>query len=79
MVLGNHGRSVASVIFTPFAKLLARLNVTPNMVTYGSAVIIAGLSFGVLARGHLALGGILLGVVLFMDSVDGVLARLTNN
>jgi CDP-diacylglycerol--glycerol-3-phosphate 3-phosphatidyltransferase len=76
-VLGNHGRSVATVVFTPFAKLLARIGITPNMVTYGSAVIVAGLSFGLLARGYLGLGGILLGVVLFADSVDGVLSRLT--
>lgn len=79
MVLGTHGRSVAQVIFTPFAKLLAKLHVTPNMVTYGSGLIITGLALGLIARGHLAVGGITLGVVLFMDSVDGVLARLTNN
>ncbi len=78
MVLGNHGRSVAVTIFTPFARLLHFLHITPNMVTYGSAIIITGLSLGVLATGHLAVGGVLLGIVLFMDSVDGVLARMTN-
>ena len=77
MVLGMHGRSVAEVIFTPFAKLLARLHITPNMVTYGSAVIVTGLSLGLVARGHLGVGGVLLGIVLFADSVDGILARLT--
>lgn len=77
-MLGNHGRSVAAVIFTPFAKLLARIGVTPNMVTYGSAILVAGLSFGLLARGYLGLGGVLLGVVLFADSVDGILSRITN-
>lgn len=79
MTLGNHGRSITGFIFTPLARLLARLHVTPNMVTYASAVVVAGLSVGLLARGHLGLGGVLLGVVLFMDSVDGILARLTNN
>lgn len=79
MVLGMHGRSVAQIIFTPFAKVLAKLHVTPNMVTYGSGLIITGLALGLVARGHLAVGGITLGIVLFMDSVDGVLARLTNN
>ncbi len=49
------------------------------MITYGSAVVVAGLSFGLLARGYLGLGGVLLGVVLFADSIDGVLARLTNS
>ena len=79
-MLGNHGRSVATVVFTPFAKLLARIGITPNMVTYGSAVIVAGLSFGLLARGYLGLGGILLGVVLFAEfdwnTVPGMGARV---
>ena len=76
-MLGNHGRSFAQTVFTPPARLLARMHVTPNMVTYTSAVLVAGLSFGLIARGYLGLGGALLGVVLFADSVDGVLARLT--
>ena len=78
-MLGNHGRSVTGFIFTPVARALAWLKVTPNMVTYTSTAIVAGLSVGVLARGHLAVGGILLGLVLFADSVDGILARLTDN
>ncbi len=76
-MLGNHGRSITQVLFTPVAKVLARMGVTPNMVTYASAVVVAGLSFGLLARGYLALGGILLGIVLFADSIDGILARMT--
>lgn len=76
-MLGNHGRSVSGAIFTPFAKLLARMGVTPNMVTYSSAVIITGLSLGLIARGILNWGGIALGVVLFADSVDGILSRIT--
>ncbi|WP_099331981.1 phosphatidylinositol phosphate synthase [Actinomyces minihominis] len=76
-MLGNHGRSITQIIFTPVARVLARMGVTPNMVTYGSAIVVAGLSFGLLARGYLALGGILLGIVLFADSIDGVLARMT--
>ncbi len=77
MVLGNRGRSVSEVIFTPFAKLLHRLHITPNAVTYTSAVFVAAISFGLIARGHLGLGGVLVGVVLFADSVDGILARLS--
>lgn len=79
MVLGNRGRSTAAAVFTPFAKLLARLGVTPNMVTYTSTALVGALSVGLLARGYLALGGILLAVVLFADSVDGLLARITDS
>lgn len=77
-MLGNHGRSVAKAFFTPFAKLLMKLHVTPNMVTMAGTVIVLILSFTLLAQGHLAAGGVSLGVVLFMDSVDGILARMTN-
>lgn len=77
-MLGNHGRSVATAVFTPVAKVAARLGITPNMITYGSAVIVAALSFGLLARGYLGVGAVALGVVLFADSIDGVLARHTN-
>lgn len=77
-MLGNHGRSVAKAFFTPFAKLLMKLHVTPNMVTLAGTVIVIVLSLTLIAQGHLAAGGISLGVVLFMDSVDGILARMTN-
>jgi len=76
-MLGNHGRSITRTIFTPLARVLAALHVTPDMVTVTGTLLTIGISVGVLARGHLAIGGILLGVVLFCDSVDGVLARLT--
>lgn len=76
-MLGNHGRGVAKTIFTPFAKLLAKLHVTPNMVTLASSLLIAIISVTVLATGHLFWGGIVLGVILFADSVDGTLARMT--
>lgn len=76
-MLGNHGRSLATTVFTPFARLLARLHITPNMVTVGSALVVAGLSLGLLARGDFGLGAVLVGLVLLADSVDGVLSRLT--
>lgn len=77
MVLGNHGRSVTKTIFTPVAKLLHRLGITPNMITYTSALFVTAISLGLIARGHLMLGGVLVGLVLFADSVDGILARMT--
>ena len=77
-MLGNHGRGLASAIFTAPAKLLAKVGVTPNMVTVAGTVINMALAIGLLARGYLALGGILIGVTAFADSLDGVLARLTN-
>ena len=77
-MLGNHGRGLARAIFTSPAKLLAKMGVTPNMVTIAGTIINMALAIGLLARGYLALGGILIGITAFADSLDGVLARLTN-
>ncbi len=78
-MLGNHGRSVTTRIFTPLAILLEKARITPNMVTVFGTVVAAVLSVTLLAHGYLAVGGVALGVVLFMDSVDGVLARRTGS
>lgn len=77
MVLGNHGRDVATVVFTPIAKVLAKLGVTPNMVTLTSAVLVAIAGAALIAPGHLVAGAILLTLLLLADSLDGVLARET--
>lgn len=77
-MLGNHGRGLARAVFTAPAKLLAKAGITPNMVTVAGTVINMALAMGLLARGYLALGGILIGITAFTDSLDGVLARLTN-
>lgn len=76
-MLGNHGRSITRTIFTPLARLLARLHVTPDMVTVTGTVVTVAVAVAVLARGYLWQGAVALGVVLFCDSVDGTLARLT--
>lgn len=77
-MLGNHGRSLASAVFSKPAKILAKRGVSPNAVTVAGTVINVALAMGLLARGYLALGAVLIGVTAFADSLDGVLARLTN-
>ena len=77
MVLGNHGRSITNAVFSPVARVLARVGVTPNMVTLTSAALAAGVAIGVIAQGHLLVGTLLIGVIMFADSLDGVLARQT--
>lgn len=76
-MLGNKGRDLATTIFTPFARVLNRFGVTPNAVTYVSTALVALLSILLLGKGHWVAGPAFLGVVLFADSVDGTLARLT--
>lgn len=76
-MLGNHGRSVTKAIFTPPARLLARMGVTPDAVTVTGTIVSMGIAVATLPFGWLWQGALLLGIVLFADSMDGVLARLT--
>lgn len=77
-MLGNHGRGFTRAIFTPLTKGLQRLGVTPNVVTVVGTVLSCVAAVTLLGRGYLLAGGLTLGVLLFMDSVDGILARMTN-
>jgi len=76
-MLGAHGRSFTTTVFTPVAAGLARLHVTPNVITITGTVATVAVAVAVLARGYLWQGALALGVVLLFDSLDGVLARAT--
>lgn len=75
MVLGQRGRGFSSTAFGPVARFLVRRNVSPDVVTVAGTVATAVVSFGLLARGHLVAGPLLLGLVLLTDSLDGLMAR----
>ena len=75
MVIGQHGRGFSSVAFGPVARTLVRWHVSPDVVTVGGTVATAAIAFGLLARGHLVAGPLLLGLVLLTDSIDGLMAR----
>ena len=76
-MLGNHGRSITKAVFTPLARVLARLGVTPNMVTVAGTVASVAVAVICIPQGWIWQGGIALAVVMFGDSVDGTLARMT--
>lgn len=60
----------------PMARALVAVGVTPNMISWSSLVF--GLLAGVcLAFGHFGFGGAFALVSGFMDSLDGMVARLT--
>ncbi|WP_022867906.1 phosphatidylinositol phosphate synthase [Schaalia vaccimaxillae] len=76
-MLGNHGRSITTAIFTPLAKVLAALHITPNMVTVAGTVLSIALAVTLFPLGYIWQGVVVLAIVLFCDSVDGTLARMT--
>ena len=76
-------RNVAEIPFrwlsAPITRLLARMSVTPNQVTYGRTLLLFGV-FWLLILGHWwALALAFVGYELFelLDTVDGDLARFT--
>lgn len=78
MVIGQRGRGFSSAAFGPVARTLVRWKVSPDVVTVVGTVATAAVAFGLLARGHLVSGSLLLGVVLLTDSIDGLMARELN-
>ena len=67
-----HGR-----LLRPFLLLLARLGITPHMLTISSLLLIMISGF-VLSQNHMIIGGIFLLLGGLLDGIDGELARVTN-
>lgn len=76
-MLGNHGRSITRRVFTPFARLLAKAGITPDQVTITGTLLSVGIAVSTLPFGYVWQGALALALVLFADSVDGTLARMT--
>ena len=71
----NARRSVARII-DPVAKLLLRLKVTPDGITWfgcGATVVV---SFAFLAQGKFLIGALLFGFFSLIDLLDGTMARM---
>ena len=63
-------------LLSPLLGVLARIGVTPNMLTVGSllCLVVAGV---IVAQGHLVSAGVLLSIGGATDGIDGELARQT--
>lgn len=62
-----------NIIFLPLAKALNFLKVTPNMVSYFGVMVMIGFLFTIVRSQGWAV--VLLAFSLFLDNLDGVLAR----
>ena len=75
MVLGSRGRSFTSALFGPLARVLVRAGVSPNVVTVIGTVATSATALWLLPAGHLVVGVLVVVVLAFADSVDGLMAR----
>ncbi len=76
-MVGNLARRWTRNILRPIALFCGKLGLTPNALTIGGFLLVAGVSL-VLAKGYFRLGGILLLLTVWLDAVDGALARETD-
>jgi len=77
-VLDIRARKRVSKVFDPIGRALAKIGVSPTLVTLcGLAISIGGAVL--IAAGYLTVGALVLGVGATLDILDGVLARLTEN
>jgi CDP-diacylglycerol---glycerol-3-phosphate 3-phosphatidyltransferase len=69
-------RPVMTRLFTPVGTILARTPVTPNAVTIIGTVGVAGGALGLFPIGELFPGALTCTIFVFLDMLDGVLARI---
>ena len=70
-------KAVAYYFAEPVVRLLARIRVTPNMITWFGFLLAVGAAT-LIFRGHFVAAGFVVLVAGFLDMLDGALARHTN-
>ncbi|GAA2161969.1 phosphatidylinositol phosphate synthase [Pedococcus bigeumensis] len=76
-MLNKYARALFTKIFTPVARLLLKLGVSPDVVTIVGTL---GVSVGALAfypRHEFFWGTVVITLFVFSDTVDGVMARMS--
>lgn len=77
-MLNKYARAFVTKLFTPIARLLGKLGVSPDVVT---TVGTLGVCFGSLAfypRGEFFVGTLVITAFVFFDTLDGTMARMSN-
>ncbi|WP_421741387.1 phosphatidylinositol phosphate synthase [Cellulomonas sp.] len=71
----NGLRGAMTRFFTPIARALLRLGVSPDAVTVGGTLVVVVTALWAFPTGHLLVGALVIGVFVLTDSLDGVMAR----
>ncbi|MGL5405286.1 MAG: phosphatidylinositol phosphate synthase [Propionibacteriaceae bacterium] len=73
----EHFRGFYAKLLTPGAKLLSRLNVSPDTVSWIGTILVCAVALGCVPQGFLWQGSIAIGILVLTDGLDGQLARIT--
>ena len=75
-MIGKYLRPGISKVINPVARGLLKIGVTPNMMTIFGTVLNITLAVVLIAlTEHVTIGAILLGLTVFVDLIDGAMAR----
>jgi CDP-diacylglycerol--glycerol-3-phosphate 3-phosphatidyltransferase len=75
-MLNRYARGFFTRLFTPLARFLLRCGVTPDAVTIGGTVGVAGGALIFYPLGQLFWGTVVITLFVFSDVIDGIMARL---
>lgn len=76
-MLNRYARALFTAIFTPVARLLLRIGVGPDAVTFvGTLGVVVG-SLAFFPRGSFFVGTLVVTAFVFSDLVDGTMARMS--
>ena len=75
-MLSDLARRWAAGLLQGTARVFMRVGITPNTLTIGAFLVVASISV-VLAQGYFRWAGVLLLLTVWMDAVDGTLARMS--
>jgi CDP-diacylglycerol---glycerol-3-phosphate 3-phosphatidyltransferase len=76
-VLSQHVRPAVAKVFDPIGRLLLRLGLTPDVVTVLGTVGVSTAALVLYPPGYLLAGTLAIAVLVFADSLDGTMARLS--
>lgn len=77
-MLSRSGRPFAAVVFGPPARLLVRLGVSADAVTWTGTALTVIAALTLVPSGHLVAAPLVLTVLVILDNLDGQIARMTD-
>jgi CDP-diacylglycerol--glycerol-3-phosphate 3-phosphatidyltransferase len=76
-MLNKYARALFTKIFTPVARLLLKLGISPDVVTVVGTLGVCAGALGFYPRHEFFWGTIVITLFVFSDTVDGVMARMS--
>jgi CDP-diacylglycerol--glycerol-3-phosphate 3-phosphatidyltransferase len=75
-MLNRHARGFFTALFTPLARWLLKIGISPDAVTVVGTVGVVGGALGFYPLGHLWWGTLFITAFIFSDVLDGIMARM---